>query len=90
MTTSVISDNKMPSLLYLLPCLFVPFIVFGCHYSHALNLNSFAGSTRLSAPQQAIQFSQTVLIQTIQFSISIVFVYTQLSKQFYFKQFSLV
>ena len=31
---------------------FVPFIVFGCHYSHALNLNSFAESTRLSAPQQ--------------------------------------
>ena len=28
---------------------------------------------------QAIQFSQTVLIQTIQFRISIVFVYTQLS-----------
>ena len=50
-TTSVISDNKLSSLLYLLPCLFVPFIIFGCHYSHALNLNSFAGSTRLSAPQ---------------------------------------
>ena len=29
--------------MYLLPCIFVPFIVFGCHYSHALNLNSFAG-----------------------------------------------
>ena len=39
---------------------------------------------------QAIQFSQTVLIQTIEFSIRTDFVYTQLkSKQFYFKQFSL-
>ena len=44
---------------------------------------------------QAIQFSQTVLIQTIliqtiHFSISIYFFHTQLmSKQFYFKQFSL-
>ena len=52
---------------------------------------------------QAIQFNQTVLIQTIQFSIYIVFVYTQLNvktvifqiiqfsiqKQFYCKQFSL-
>ena len=39
---------------------------------------------------QAIQFCQTVLIQTIQSSIIIVFVYTQLKfKQFYFKQFSL-
>ena len=28
---------------------------------------------------QAIKFSQTVLIQTIQFGISIVFVYTQLN-----------
>ena len=28
---------------------------------------------------QAIQFSQTVLIQTIQFSIGIVFVHTQLN-----------
>ena len=37
---------------------------------------------------QAIQFSQTVLIQMIQFSISIDFVYTQL-KQLYIKQFSL-
>ena len=39
---------------------------------------------------QTILFSQTVLIQTIQFSISTVFVYTQLNiKQFHFKQFSL-
>ena len=52
---------------------------------------------------QAIQFSQTDLIKTIQFGISIVFVYTQLNvktvlfqiiqfsieKQFHFKQFSL-
>ena len=39
---------------------------------------------------QAIQFNQTDLIQTIYFSISIVFVYTQLiSKQFCFKQFTL-
>ena len=30
-------------------------------------------------PFQAIQFSQKVLIQTIQFSISIVFVHTQLN-----------
>ena len=39
----------------------------------------------------AIQFSQAVLIQLLQFSISTDFVYTQLmSKQFYVKQFSLV
>ena len=39
---------------------------------------------------QAIQFSQIVLIQTIQFCIRINFLYTQLNtKQFYFKQFSL-
>ena len=36
---------------------------------------------------QAIQFNQTVLIQPIQFSISIDFVYTQLNV--YIKQFSL-
>ena len=35
---------------------FVPFLVFGCHYSHALNLNSFTGSTCSSAPQQAHLF----------------------------------
>ena len=35
---------------------------------------------------QASQFSQIVLIQTIQFSVSVVFVHTQLNvKQFYFK-----
>ena len=34
---------------------FVPFIVFGCQYSHALNLNSFAWSTCLSAPQHSLQ-----------------------------------
>ena len=39
---------------------------------------------------QAIQFSQVVLIHLIQFSISTDFVYAQLSKQFYVKQFSLV
>ena len=39
---------------------------------------------------QAIQFSQTVLIQTIQFNISIIFDYTLLmSKKFPFKQFIL-
>ena len=37
---------------------------------------------------QAIQFIQTVLIQLIQYSISIDFIYTQMSKQFYNKQFS--
>ena len=53
-------------------------------------------STVKTFPIQAIQFSQTVQIQTIQFSISIVFVKTVLfqtiqfsiQKQFYFKQFS--
>ena len=35
---------------------------------------------------QGSQFSQKVLIQTIHFSISIVFVNTQISKQFYFKK----
>ena len=40
---------------------------------------------------QDILFSQAVLIQLIQFSISTDFVYIQLmSKQFYIKQFSLV
>ena len=40
---------------------------------------------------QAIQFSQTVLIQLIQFSISTDFVYTQLNvKQFDIKQLILV
>ena len=40
---------------------------------------------------QAIQFRQTVLIQPIQFSISIDFVYTQLNEnQCYFKQFTIV
>ena len=39
---------------------------------------------------QASQFSQTVQVQTIEFSVSIIFVYTQLNvKQFYFKHFSL-
>ena len=46
---------------------------------------------------QAIQFSQTDLIQTINFSISVIFVYTQLNvktafhsqKQLFFEQFSL-
>ena len=39
---------------------------------------------------QAIQFTQTVLIQTIQFSIIIVFVCTKLNvKLFYFEQFSI-
>ena len=39
---------------------------------------------------QTIQFSQTVLILPIQFSVSTDFVYTQMSKQFYIKQFSKV
>ena len=52
--TFLIPAIKLSLLLYLLPCLFVPFIVFGCHYSHALNLNSFAGSTHLSAPQYTL------------------------------------
>ena len=39
---------------------------------------------------QAIQFSERVLIQLIQFSISTDFVYTKMSKQSYIKQFSLV
>ena len=40
---------------------------------------------------QAIQFSQAVLIQLIQFRVSKDFVYIQLmSKQFYVKQFSFV
>ena len=39
---------------------------------------------------QAIQFCQTILIQTIPFSISIDFVYKQVNvKQFYFKLFIL-
>ena len=36
-------------------------------------------STQFNCLFQAIQFSQTVLIQPIQFSISIGFVYTQLN-----------
>ena len=40
-------------------------------------------------PFQAIQFTQIVLIQPKQFSVSMDFAYTQMSKQFYFKQFSL-
>ena len=39
---------------------------------------------------QAIPFSQAVLIQLIQFSISTDFFYTQMSKQFYIKQISFV
>ena len=40
---------------------------------------------------QAIQFSQAVLIQLVQFTINTDFVYSQLNvKQFYHKQFSLV
>ena len=38
----------------------------------------------------AIQFSQAVLIQLIQFSISTDFLYSYMSEQFYVKQFSLV
>ena len=39
---------------------------------------------------QAIQFSQTILILIVQFSVSTVFAYTvKCQKQFYFKQFSL-
>ena len=50
-------------------------------------------STQFNSPKtflfQAIQFTKTVLIPLIQFSISIDFVCTQMSKQFYIKQFSL-
>ena len=37
------SDNKSSLLLYLLPRLLSSFIVFGCHYSHTLNLKHLRG-----------------------------------------------
>ena len=41
--TFVIPVIKSSLLLYLLSCLFVPFVVFGCHYSHALNKKFVCG-----------------------------------------------
>ena len=58
------------SVLMLKPVLFQA-VQFSLVYVHSLVVKFF--------PFQAIQFSQAVLIQTIQFSISIDFVYTQLN-----------
>ena len=59
-STNRTDDSNIPAtdIVHLSGGLFVLFIVFGCHYLHALNKNSFAGSTHLTAPEQKYSFHE--------------------------------